>query len=321
MKDKTIGIDIGGTTIKMGVFNTEGKVLDKWEIPTYRENEGNHIVNDIYKSIINRLELLNIPFSSILGLGVGVPGFVDVKKGTIESSPNIPWRESYPLKDILSGLTGLPVFIENDANLAAIGEMWSGAGKGKKDILMITLGTGVGGGIITEGNVVRGSKGMGGEIGHMFAKDNEVQCGCGKIGCLETIASATGIARMGTEIIEYYSDSSLYEIEEKNGKIEAKDVFNEAQQGDPYAEIVVKEATKHLGIALSHLIHANNPEVVIIGGGVSKSGDYLLSYIKEHTKKYTLPRAFNNVEFKIASLGNDAGIFGGAFLSLTEENY
>lgn len=316
MKDKTIGIDIGGTTIKMGVFSTEGNVLDKWEIPTYKENEGSHIVNDIYKSIINRLELSNIPFSKIIGLGVGVPGFVDVEKGTIESSPNIPWRNSYPLKEVLSGLTGLPVFIENDANLAAVGEMWSGSGKGKKDILMITLGTGVGGGIIINGNIVRGSNGMGGEIGHMFAKDNEVYCGCGKIGCLETIASATGIARMGTEIIEYYSDSSLYEIEEQNGKIEAKDVFNEAQKGDPYAETVVIQATKYLGIALSHLIHANNPEVVIIGGGVSKAGDYLLSYIKEQTKKYTLPRAYNNIEFKIANLGNDAGIFGGAFLSL-----
>lgn len=315
LKDKCIGVDIGGTSIKIAFFNAAGKSLLNWEIPTDVSTKGENIVGDITETVNNKMIELHLKWESFNGIGVGVPGFVDSSSGTVAHSPNIPWEENYPLKKELEERLKLPVVIENDANLAAIGEMWLGAGKGKKNILMVTLGTGVGGGIIVNGDVVRGVNGMGGEIGHIFSKDNGIICGCGKVGCLETIASATGITRQGYDMIEYYSDSTaLFEIEQRKGKIEAKDVWRAAEIGDPYAFDVIEESMDHLGIAISNIIHTNNPETIIIGGGVSKSGEFLLQQLKRQIKKYTLPRAYKAMTVELAVLGNSAGVAGAAYL-------
>lgn len=315
LKDKCIGIDIGGTSIKLAFLKLDGMMLAKWEIPTDISYNGVKIVGDIIETVNKKIVELNFEMDSFNEVGVGVPGFVDSVAGCVTYSPNIPWKENYPLKEELEEGFRLPVAIENDANLAAIGEMWMGAGKGKKNILMVTLGTGVGGGVIVDGEVVRGINGMGGEIGHIFSKDNGIICGCGKVGCLETIASATGMVRLGNEMIENHSGSTdLYVIKEDNGKIEAKDVLNAAESGDFYALNVVDEAMKHLGIAISTIIHTNNPEMVIIGGGVSKAGEFLLEQLKKYLKQYTLPRAYHALTLELASLGNDAGVVGGAYL-------
>jgi len=316
LKNKSIGIDIGGTTVKVAFFEVQGECLAKWSIPTNKTNSGKDIVTDINETVNSKIAELGLNKDDFVGVGIGVPGFIDYEAGTIAHAPNIPWDANYPLKKELESVLDLPVELENDANLAAMGEMWLGSGKGKQNVVMVTLGTGVGGGIIVNGNVVRGSNGMGGEIGHIFSKDNGITCGCGKEGCLETIASATGIVRLGEEVIEEYVDSTiLYDIKQQKGKIEAKDVFEAASNGDSYALSAVEESMKYLGIALSHIIHTNNPEVIVIGGGVSKAGTFLLEQVQKQVKKYTLPRAYEAITFVVATLGNEAGVMGGAHLA------
>jgi len=316
MKDKSIGIDIGGTTVKVALFEVKGECLAKWSIPTDKTNSGLNIVPDINETVHKKIDELNLDKKDFVGVGVGVPGFIDYETGAIAHAPNIPWNKNYPLKHELEKALDLPVELENDANLAAMGEMWLGSGKGKQDVVMVTLGTGVGGGIIVNENIVRGSNGMGGEIGHIFSKDNGITCGCGKEGCLETIASATGIVRIGEEKIKEYLDATiLYDIKQQKGKLDARDVFDAASNGDSYALEAVEESMKYLGIALSHIIHANNPEVVVIGGGVSKAGAFLLEQVQKQVKKYTLPRAYQAITFELATLGNEAGVIGGANLT------
>ncbi|WP_456364164.1 ROK family glucokinase [Priestia aryabhattai] len=316
MKNKSIGIDIGGTTVKVAFFEVQGECLAKWSIPTDKTNNGVNIIADINETVNSKMIELGLNKDDFIGVGIGVPGFIDYETGSIAHAPNIPWNKNYPLKRELENVLGLPVELENDANLAAMGEMWLGAGKGKQNVVMVTLGTGVGGGIIVNGNVVRGSNGMGGEIGHIFSKDNGIICGCGKEGCLETIASATGIVRLAEAIIEEYVDSTiLYDLKQQKGRVETKDVFEAASNGDSYALSVVEESMKYLGIALSHIIHTNNPEVIVIGGGVSKAGSFLLEQVQKQVEKYTLPRAYEVIKFELATLGNEAGVIGGAHLT------
>ena len=196
MNRKCIGIDIGGTSVKIGIFETDGTLIDKWEIPTRKENNGENILSDIAASIKNKLSESGIPISDIEGAGMGLPGPV-LENGYVEFCVNLGWKAMNP-QDILSGLLdGMPVRSANDANVAALGELWQGGGKGYKDMVMVTLGTGVGGGIILNGKIWTGMQGVGGEIGHIHVKDGETEhCGCGNQGCLEQYASATGIARL-----------------------------------------------------------------------------------------------------------------------------
>lgn len=312
-----IGIDIGGTTIKMAFVTENGEIHEKWEIPTDTENAGAYIVSDIATSIQDKLFDFAIKKENILSVGVGIPGFVDVEKGLVYQAVNLGWK-NYEFVKELQKLIMLPVFIENDANSAALGEMWKGAGKGASNILCITLGTGVGGGVIVNGDVVRGSNGTGGEIGHVVSvPSGGILCNCGKTGCLETIASANGIARMASLRVNEYTNGSLFKLYMSKKDITAKDVFEAAEHGDVLSNQVVDDICVHLGLALANISNVTNPEKIIIGGGVSNAGEILISPLKKHFKKFALPRVFEGTEFLIAELGNDAGTVGSSWIAKT----
>ncbi|MDO5590126.1 MAG: ROK family glucokinase [Lachnospiraceae bacterium] len=305
------GVDIGGTTVKMGLFQTDGVLLEKWEIPTRTENGGEMILPDVAKSISEVCEKRSLEKDAIEGIGIGVPAPV-TEAGIVKNTANLGWgyRE---VKREMEELTNLKVCMGNDANVAALGEMWLGAGKGEENIVMVTLGTGVGGGVILNGRPLVGTNGAGGEIGHICVNETETKkCGCGNTGCLEQYASATGIARLAAEHLEEEKKDSLLRGQEK---VDAKAVFDALKEGDGLAEDVVEEFGRYLGYALANIAVVVDPAVIVIGGGVSKAGEILLSYVEKNYMK----RAFfanKEVKFKLAELGNDAGICGAAKLIL-----
>ena len=305
MKKYGFGVDVGGTTIKMGFFETDGKLLDKWEIKTDTTNGGENILSDIAKSIDNKLAQEGISKSDVQGIGVGVPGPVN-SKGVVLKCVNLGWGV-FNVEEALSNLTGLMVKAGNDANVAALGEMWQGAGKGSEDMIMVTLGTGVGGGIIVDGKVIAGANGAGGEIGHITVNEDEIEaCNCGQYGCLEQYASATGIVRMAKrKLAKTDAQTSLTSVEE----LSAKAIFDEAKNGDGVAVELVEELGKILGGALSNIAVVTNPEVIVIGGGVSKAGQILIDTIQKHFTESVF-HACKETRFVLAGLGNDAGMYG-----------
>lgn len=311
MKKYAFGVDIGGTTIKMGFFETSGTLLEKWEIPTRTEENGVNILPDIANEIDKKISEKKIEKADVEGIGVGVPGPVD-DDGTVFKCVNLGWGV-FNVQIELNRLTELKVKVGNDANVAALGEMWQGGGKGYKDIVMVTLGTGVGGGIIINEKVVCGSNGAGGEIGHIQMKENEKEsCGCGNRGCLEQYASATGIVRTAKKYLE---DNPDCETELKADGISAKAIFDAAKNGDAVAEKIVDKTAKILGRGLSQIACVVNPQVFVIGGGVSKAGSYLIEKVQQNYQDYAF-HAAKNTYFKLADLGNDAGIYGGVRMIL-----
>ncbi|WP_226035025.1 ROK family glucokinase [Aquibacillus saliphilus] len=308
-----IGVDIGGTTIKIAIVNNDGQISSKWEIPTNKDNDGVSIPEDIWASIQSKLENSHIDKSSINGIGAGAPGFIDSETGNVALAVNIGWKD-FELGSKLKALSGLPVFVDNDANIAALGENWKGAGNLAEYLIAITLGTGVGGGIITNGKVISGFNGTAGEIGHLTVKPGGAPCNCGRNGCLETIASATGIVRQAIDIINTDVNSLLKDHYQAHGDITAKDVFDKAKLGDAYAIKIVNNVTDVLGLAIANAATLINPSKIVIGGGVSKAGDQLLKPLRESFTNYALPRISEECEFVSAQLGNDAGVIGGAFL-------
>lgn len=300
------GVDVGGTTVKMGLFQTDSTLVDKWEIPTRKDLAEDVILSDIATAIANKMEEHGVCASDVAGVGVGVPAAVR-DASFVKKVANLGW-ENKNVKKELEELTGFFVSVENDANVAALGEMWKGGGEGYQNLVMVTLGTGVGGGIILNGRIHTGSNGGGGEIGHMTANREETECcGCGKKGCLEQYASATGIARLAKRKLAVNTKNTVLNAE----NISAKDVFDAVKTGDEVAIEIAEEFGSYLGYALADLGAILDPEIFVIGGGVSKAGDILFTYIK----KYYEERAFftcKDVQFALAKLGNDAGIYGAA---------
>lgn len=305
MKKYGFGVDIGGTTIKMGFFETSGKLIDKWEIKTNTENKGDSILSDVAQAIDNKLAQEGISKDDVQGIGIGVPGPV-TSDGVVHRCVNLGWGVK-SVADELASLTGLNVKVGNDANVAALGEMWKGAAEGSKDVIVVTLGTGVGGGIIVDGKIVNGATGAGGEIGHITVNDDEIEpCNCGQYGCLEQYASATGIVRMAKrKLAKSAETTTLRDIED----LSAKAIFDEAKAGDEIAKGLVDELGKILGSALSNMACVVNPEVIVIGGGVSKAGQILIDVIKKHFVETSF-HACRDANFVLAVLGNDAGIYG-----------
>lgn len=314
MRQYAFGADIGGTTVKLGLFEATGKLVDTWEIPTRTENKGEYILVDIAESINAKLKEKMIATSDVKGIGVGVPGPV-LEDGTVQKCVNLGWGVMNVGK-VLEKLTGFPVKAGNDANVAALGEMWQGGGKGSRNVVMVTLGTGVGGGIIVGGRIVSGNDGAAGEIGHIPVSDNETQCcGCGKKGCLEQYASATGIVRMMRNYLKEHEDEKT--ILTGKEAITAKDIFDAAKLGDAVAVKMVENTGLILGKALATIACVTNPEVFVIGGGVSKAGDILIESIKKNYEKYAF-HAARKTKFCVAELGNLAGIFGSVKLILED---
>ena len=307
MAKYVFGVDIGGTTVKIGLFSVEGELLSKWEITTRTDEGGKYILGDIAESIEDKLAEKLIDKEDVAGIGMGVPGPVKAD-GTVLRCVNLGWGV-FNVAEELEKIIGLPVKAGNDANMAALGEMWQGGGKGYKDFVMVTLGTGVGGGIIIDGKMLSGVNGAGGEIGHIQVNTEESEvCGCGRKGCLEQYTSATGIVR-SANIALNNSDkpSSLRNVQ----YVSAKEVFDAAKKGDELASQLVENHGKCLGKALATIAATVDPEVFVIGGGVSKAGEI----ITDTTAKYFQENAFHackKTKFALATLGNDAGMYGGA---------
>ncbi len=303
------GIDIGGTTIKCGLFSAQGELLEKWEIPTRRENAGENVLGDVAKTILAKQKERGIVKEDIIGAGVGIPGPVRAD-GTVLKCANLGWGIT-KASEILGNTTRLKVKVANDANVAALGEMWKGGGKGYEDVVMITLGTGVGGGVIISGNVVAGSNGGGGEIGHIIVNPHETElCGCGGHGHLEQYASATGIVRLAKKRLA--EDNTETKLRGFN-TLTAKNIFDCAKESDAVAMELVGLLGKYLASALKHVAATVDPQVFVIGGGVSKAGEILLNAVRAHYNENLL-YALQNKEFCLAKLGNDAGIYGSARL-------
>lgn len=312
MSKYCVGVDVGGTTVKLGLFAENGMLNDKWEIATRKDEGGSYILSDIAASIEEKLQEKKISLKNVIGLGMGIPGPI-TSEGIVLKCVNLGWG-IFNVAEEVTKLTGIEnVKVGNDANVAALGEMWQGGGKGYKNIVMITLGTGVGGGIIIDGNILTGSKGAAGEIGHITVNyDEEDTCNCGKRGCLEQFASATGIVKEAKRLL-LISDkpSKLRELQ----YLSAKTIFDAAKEGDELANDLVEQLGKYLGIAASHIAAVIDPEAFVIGGGVSKAGEMLTELIKKYYEKNVM-FALQNKEFKLAKLGNDAGIYGSAKMIL-----
>lgn len=308
-----IGVDVGGTTVKIGIFETDGTLLKKWEVPTRKEEGGKYIMEDVAASIRKTIEEMGIKMEDVLGAGLGVPGPV-MPDGYVEVCVNLGWRNVNPQRTLSRLLDGLPVKSGNDANVAALGEMWMGGGKGYTDIVMVTLGTGVGGGVIVDEKIICGKHGMGGEIGHIRIREDEKEyCNCGGQGCLEQVASATGIAREARRAMKKSDEPSA--MRAFGDEITAKDVLDCAKAGDRMALQVFDTVCYYLGWTLAQIFMTMDPQMFVIGGGVSRAGQFLLDGIEKYYSKYT-PMSEEKAGITLATLGNDAGIYGAARLIL-----
>lgn len=310
------GIDVGGTTVKVGFFKEDGILLDKWEIPTRKENNGEYILSDVAQSIENKIESQGISKGQIIGYGCGIPGPV-TDDGRVLGCVNLGWGEFNIEERMAEVFECSNVKAANDANVAALGENWVGGGKGLSSMVMITLGTGVGGGVIINNKIVAGFNGAAGEIGHAQVKDDETDyCNCGKAGCLEQYASATGVVKEAKRILSSSTeDSKLRSIE----TLTAKDVFDAAKEGDKLANEVVAILGKYLGKIMAHVSCVVDPEAFLIGGGVSKAGSILIDAVEDVYKKEAF-RASRDAKILLASLGNDAGMYGVAALVCDKKN-
>lgn len=309
MKNYCFGIDVGGTTVKLGLFSTAGELLDKWEITTRTENFGENILSDICEAMEAKLAEKEISLDDIEGVGIGLPGPI-TNDGTVLQCVNLGWG-TFNVEEKLSEMfREIKVKAGNDANVAALGEAWQGGGKDYDDIVMITLGTGVGGGVIINGKILTGYNGGAGEIGHMHVDDNETDsCNCGRKGCLEQFTSATGVVRLAKRLMNNTDKET--KMREFGENITAKDVFDLAKEGDAGANEVVETMGTYLGTAMSHIAVVVNPQAFIIGGGVSKAGQFLIDAIKDKYRE-TCFAACGDAAVHLATLGNDAGMYGAA---------
>ena len=302
------GADVGGTTAKIGLLTEGGEKLDFWEIPTRTEDKGKMILSDVSESIRAKMKERNIEDTEVIGAGIGVPGAVNID-GLCYQAVNLGW-ENYNVVNEFHSKLKLPVKAGNDANVAALGEAWKGGGKGYKNMLLVTLGTGVGGGIINEGKIITGAVGSGGEIGHIHLVDDEVDaCGCGNHGCFEQYASATGAMRLAKRALASSDEDSVL----RQGDFECKDIFDAAKKGDALAIKIAEQYGYYLGKGIAIAATVVNPEIIVLGGGVSKAGDMLFDLLMPSFKKYSFSGCAD-AKFALAKLGNDAGVYGAAKL-------
>lgn len=308
------GVDMGGTTIKMGRFDREGTLLEKWEIPTRKEDGGKHIFDDIAEAILTRTAAAGGSVDSIKAVGIDIPGTI-WEDGYLELSVNVGLKDIYPTEELSRRLNHVPVACGNDASIAALGEYWKGGGAGHRSMVLITLGTGVGGGIVLDGKVIAGAHGIGGEIGHLPVRFGEQEvCNCGNRGCLEQVSSATGIVRETKRtLVSSDQPSSLREIR----NLTAKDVLDAAKAGDALAKSVMDTVTHYLGVAMGIVSNIVDPEVFVIGGGVSAAGQDLIEWIRE-AYDANMYMTKKRADVQLAQLGNDAGIYGSVRLVLPE---
>lgn len=311
MKKYAFGVDIGGTSVKIGFFETNGNLLETWEIPTRLEDNGGHILEDIKCAVEEKCKENQLEISDLEGIGMGIPGPVG-QDGTVYTCINLGWPTFNVVKEMES-IMGCKVRVGNDANVAALGEMWQGGGKGHHSIVMVTLGTGVGGGVIINDQIVCGFNGAAGEIGHILTKLDETECcACGNKGCLEQYASANGLVKLTKKYLkENNSDSLLRNMD----SFTTKDICSAAKDGDEVANLMIDTIAEMLGRGCALIGVVVNPEAFIIGGGLSNAGSQIIDPIQKYYKQYAF-YAMKETSFKKATLGNLAGIYGAVKLIL-----
>lgn len=318
MEEYIIAIDLGGTTSKMAIITPEGDILEKWSIPTDISNQGSQIVANIIGSIDRKIVEKGINTDQLLGIGMGTPGSVNHIEGTVIGAYNLNWSTLQDIKGQFNDAFSVPFYLENDANIAALGEQWQGAGNNEDHVVMVTLGTGVGGGVVIDGHLLHGAMGSAGEIGHItIDPDSIFDCTCGKKGCLEALASATGVVNLAIHYIATnQTPTSLSDILNQEKELTSKDIFDHAQAGDQVALEIVDQFSRYLGLACSHLANILNSSKIILGGGVSQAGEFLRQQVEDYTRQYAFPTIRDTTHVVLATLGNDAGILGGARLVL-----
>lgn len=315
MREYCFGIDVGGTTVKIGLIRTNGEIVEKWEVPTDTSNNGENILADVCKSLDEKMEQWNMTPNDIEGVGIGLPGPV-LANGTVLNCVNLGWGTFNVSEKMSQMFHGVPVKADNDANVAALGEDWLGAGKEFDSIVMLTLGTGVGGGVVINNKIVQGFNGGAGEVGHITVNEDEVEeCGCGRKGCLEQYCSATGVVRLAKRYMETHGEPT--KMRDFN-PLACRDVFNIAKDGDEAAIEVVKQMSEYMGKGLGIIASVVNPQAFVIGGGVSKAGQYLIDNIEGYYRDNCFAPC-SNAEVRLAELGNDAGIIGAAALVTRSE--
>lgn len=313
---KLIGVDLGGTTIKFAILTAEGEIQQKWSLRTNILDEGSHIVPDIIESINHHIDLYKMSREQFIGIGMGTPGTVDRDNGTVIGAYNLNWKTLQPVKEQIEAGTGLKFAIDNDANCAGLGERWKGAGNDGDDVAFITLGTGVGGGLIANRQLLHGIGGAAGEVGHIIVQPNGYQCTCGNHGCLEQYASATGVVHLAQDLAEEYEGTSrLKKMIDDGDEITSKIVFDLAKERDYLANKVVDKVCYYLGLACANISNTLNPEFVVIGGGVSAAGDFLLKRVQKNFNEFAFATVRTSTQLKLAELGNDAGVIGAASLA------
>ena len=313
---KLIGVDLGGTTIKFAILTAEGEIQQKWSIRTNILDEGSHIVPDIIESINHHIDLYKMSKDQFIGIGMGTPGTVDRANGTVIGAFNLNWKTLQPVKEQIEAGTGLKFAIDNDANCAGLGERWKGAGNDGDDVAFITLGTGVGGGLIANRQLLHGVGGAAGEVGHIIVQPGGYLCTCGNHGCLEQYASATGVVHLAQDLAEEYEgDSRLKKMIDDGDEITSKIVFDLAKEHDYLANKVVDKVCYYLGLAAANISNTLNPESLVIGGGVSAAGDFLRKRVKKNFDEFAFATVRTSTVLKLAELGNDAGVIGAASLA------
>lgn len=315
MSKKLIGIDLGGTTVKLAILSETGEIQKKWSILTDISEEGSKIIPSVINSINEHIDRYNMSKEDFIGIGMGSPGTVDREKGTVVGAYNLNWNSLQPVKSPIESGTGISFAIDNDANVAALGERWKGAGENDDNMVFLTLGTGVGGGIVADGNLLHGTVGAAGEVGHITVEPGGYLCTCGKRGCLETVSSATGVVRLARDYADKYAGDSKLKLDIDDGQlVTAKDVFNYAKQNDDLAVIVIDKVAFYLGLACGNIANILNPSTIVIGGGVSNAGQFLIDKIQDHFDTFTFPSVRDSCEIRLALLGNDAGVIGASSL-------
>ena len=321
MAKSLIGIDLGGTTTKIAFVTQEGDIMQKWSIPTDISENGKHIVPNIIASLKKTMTDSGYTKDQFMGIGMGTPGAVDIENGTVIGAYNLNWTTTQRVRDQIQEGVGLQLVLENDAKVAALGEFWKGAGEKDSDVIFVTLGTGVGGGVIAGGQLLHGINGGAGELGHITVQPNGYLCTCGKRGCLEQYSSATGIVHVAKDMAaEFTGKSRLKELFDNNEEVTSKMVVYLADNGDILASRIVDRVSFYLGLALANCANILNPANIIIGGGVSAAGNTLLSPTTRYFQENTFPAVRDSTRIKLAQLGNDAGAIGASSLALRFEN-
>ena len=311
---KYVGVDIGGTNLKAGLVDESGELLatQKMKVASIADDEG--LAWTVASLVQELARTVNIPVSDVASVGVGVPGTVEIRSGSINYTCNLPLR-NVPLRKLFHRYLSIPLYIENDANCAALAEYLVGAGRDSKRFVTVTLGTGVGAGIVVDGKIWSGAHGAASELGHLIIEVDGIPCTCGKCGCTERYCSATAIIRMAKEACALHPDCAI--LKAVNGdvdKITAKTVFDLAKEGDDIANRVFRRYVKYLTIAINNVVSFLDPDMIVLGGGVSRAGDFLLDAVRELLPKYLMYPVLPMPEIALAQLGNDAGIIGAALL-------